>query len=145
MVLLGSLGSDEATPREYLENSDLLFVLEKGMDEMLQKHASGDIKEDPLNFLAAFLKRNNPLRCEEMKQLVEEMRAARLQAAASERESAMAKAADGHLVPPEGMQLAVSNDSSQPPVANCPAETVQQLLNGQLVQPSEIGALHTSP
>jgi len=83
MVLLQGFGDEEATPRQYLENSELLMVLQRGMDELLKTcTADGEnggpstFTEDPINFLATWLKRNNPAHNADMRLAIETMRLA---------------------------------------------------------------------
>ena len=60
MVLLGT---EEPSVKAYLEEADVLKVLEAGVAAMLEKYMKplpdGE-KPNPTAFLAEFLKRNNP-------------------------------------------------------------------------------------
>mmetsp|Transcript_12848 Transcript_12848/g.32873 ORF Transcript_12848/g.32873 Transcript_12848/m.32873 type:complete len:107 (-) Transcript_12848:331-651(-) len=82
MVLLQGFGDEEETPRQYLEHSELMKVLQEGLDETLkncsQKENGGEamFTQDPLIFLASWLKRNNPTFNEEMRRKLDEAKLA---------------------------------------------------------------------
>jgi len=84
MVFLQGFGDEEESPRQYLEKSELIWVLQQGLDELLkQGSTAGDgsagpakFTVDPMVFLAQWLKRNNPAHNEEMRATIEQMRLA---------------------------------------------------------------------
>lgn len=72
MVLLNEPGA-----RKYLESTDLLPSLEIAIEEMLKKCATPDSKQDPINYLAAYLMRNNPRHNPEAAQKLQELKEAK--------------------------------------------------------------------
>ena len=103
MVLLNEPGT-----RAYLEKTDLLPSLEVALEEMLKTCATADSTQDPLNFLAACLMRNNP---RHNPQAAEKLQALRDAAAARQLEVDMEEAkqrqleAGGEVKPLAGVQL----------------------------------------
>lgn len=113
MVLL-----NEPSTRAYLESTDLLPSLEVAIEEMLKTCATADSKQDPLNFLAAYLMRNNPRHNPQAAEKLQELRAA---AAARQLEADLEEAKQRQLESGEPvrplagvqLQLRVSRDSAE--------------------------------
>ena len=54
------LASGSSSTKAYLEETDVLPAVELGLEQMLKVCSAADSNQDPINFLASWLMRNNP-------------------------------------------------------------------------------------